>query len=329
MSIDLAAEALDWLFSITSNPTVQSIAVQSVGGLPMASEEKLFALRGGRFELSVLQHSLLLRIQGKNSSYNASPYKLVPETALALGRLLRFYPHSPKLLDYTIIATPEFDPFELKVAMLCNGYHWSNGETEPVSPGTFFIDIISSSELPPRCWYHLMIQSKDVLSPLAPDIDNNPTNSFPLDLCSAILYSFSRAWMNPTQDFHSLLVDDFHNSVPYFLEKIYDLVLPMFSSFVEDPSLCELSLPQSLRVLVAAVKFMLHRLFLPNSDTSHYTIRSSLYNAVLWIRGQTFSLQEATAVMTVLDDILGVIPSLGFESDWVKLCNHAILAILL
>ncbi len=46
MSINLAAEALHWLFSVTSNPTVQSIVIQSIGGLPMASEEKLLALRG-------------------------------------------------------------------------------------------------------------------------------------------------------------------------------------------------------------------------------------------------------------------------------------------
>ncbi|KAK0227807.1 hypothetical protein IW262DRAFT_1347315, partial [Armillaria fumosa] len=46
MSINLAAEALHWLFSVTSNPTVQSIVIQTIGGLPLASREKLSVLRG-------------------------------------------------------------------------------------------------------------------------------------------------------------------------------------------------------------------------------------------------------------------------------------------
>ncbi|KAK0462437.1 uncharacterized protein EV420DRAFT_1734782, partial [Desarmillaria tabescens] len=33
-SVSLAAEALDWLFWVSSNPSVQSIVVQSIGGLP-------------------------------------------------------------------------------------------------------------------------------------------------------------------------------------------------------------------------------------------------------------------------------------------------------
>ncbi|PBK83738.1 hypothetical protein ARMGADRAFT_667967 [Armillaria gallica] len=46
MSTNLAAEALHWLFSVSSNPTVQSVVMQSIGGLPMASEKKFLELRG-------------------------------------------------------------------------------------------------------------------------------------------------------------------------------------------------------------------------------------------------------------------------------------------
>ncbi len=99
----------------------------------------------------------------------------------------------------------------------------------------------------------------------------------------------------------------------------------MFSEFARDPSLCEPSLPPLLRVFVAAIKFLLHRLSFPDYEMSHFTICGSLVAAVEWIPDQTFSLQEATAVMTVLDDILGVVPPLDSASDWVELCNDAIL----
>ncbi len=82
MSINLAAEALHWLFSVTSNPTVQSIVIQSIGGLPMASEEKLLALRNDR-AMDRLQYSLLGRVS-KEDSY----YELVPEMALEVGLVI-------------------------------------------------------------------------------------------------------------------------------------------------------------------------------------------------------------------------------------------------
>ncbi|KAK0227756.1 hypothetical protein IW262DRAFT_1531425 [Armillaria fumosa] len=269
--------------------------------------------------MDYMQHSLFTHVQGM-----AYPYKLVPEMALELGRLLRFYSdlHFPG--DFSFIATPEFDSFELTVAILSNGYRLSNSKTESVGPGTFFIDIIRSSKLPPHCWYHLMIQSEDVLGPIDPDNDDD-TNWFPLHLCSAILASLCRSEKGLTQDFNSLLVVDFKQALPDFLDKIYDLVFHMFSNFVKDPSLAEPLLPQSLRVFVVAIKFMLHRLSLPDSDVSHPMIYQSLGTALSWIHGETFSLQEATAVMMVLDDISGVVPLLYSTSDWIGLCNNAIL----
>ncbi len=87
-STNLAAEALHWLFFVSSNPTVQSIVIQSVGGLPMASEEELLALLGNNKAMDSLQDSLLSDcLQTKEG--NAEP---VPGMELKAGRLLRFYP---------------------------------------------------------------------------------------------------------------------------------------------------------------------------------------------------------------------------------------------
>ncbi|PBK83119.1 hypothetical protein ARMGADRAFT_679783 [Armillaria gallica] len=90
-STNLAAGALDWLFSVSSNPTVQSIVVQSIGGLPMASEEKLLALRGNDTAMDTLRNTLLS--QAPNSSSNVcfafflALRQLIPSLPLALTHL--------------------------------------------------------------------------------------------------------------------------------------------------------------------------------------------------------------------------------------------------
>ncbi|SJL04775.1 uncharacterized protein ARMOST_08145 [Armillaria ostoyae] len=328
MSINLAAEALHWLFSASSNPTVQSIVIQSMGGLPMASGETFLSLQGHTRDIDGLQWSLLRDCLQWRDSYQEP----VPGMELKLGRLLRCYTHShvhEGYRPYRPIATPDIHSFELTAAILSSSdYGLRNGETSGFArPGAFFIDIISSSKLPPSSWYHLMINSKDVFSPLDPDNDDH-TNKFPLQICFAILSSFDASRKGVNKDFDSSLVLDVEDSVPYFLDKIYDLVLPMFSNFVKDPSLAEPSLPQSLRVFVAAIKFMLHKLSLPEYEISHSTIRWSLADAVEWIPHQTLSTQEASAVMVVLDDILtpSAVPPLKFASNWVRLCNGTVLA---
>ncbi len=90
MSINLAAEALHWLFSVTSNPTVQSIVIQSIGGLPMTSEEKFLSLQGDTGNIDQLQRSLFKScLYQQEGAFHQKP---VPGMELKLGRLLRYYP---------------------------------------------------------------------------------------------------------------------------------------------------------------------------------------------------------------------------------------------
>ncbi|KAK0441430.1 hypothetical protein EV421DRAFT_732643 [Armillaria borealis] len=323
-STDLAPEALHWLFSVSSNPTVQSIVIQSIGGLPMASEEKFQALRGAMYSL---RHSLLWSYLRWQTEYHLGP---VPGMELRLERLLRFD-------DSFYIGrggskfSPNIDSFELDVAISFNDGFIVKDGAAIVSPGAFFANIISgparASKLPPRCWFHLARRAalRGAFNPLDPDKDDH-ANMFPLHLCSAILHSFHASPKSLTQDFNSPLVLDFKDALPYFRDKIYDNVLGMFSEFVKHPSLSEPSLPQSLLVIVAAIKFLLHRLFLPESNMSHTTIPQSLSAAVWWIRGQMFSSQEATAVIMVLEDIVAlcVSPPLNIESDWSDLCHSSV-----
>ncbi|KAK0441419.1 hypothetical protein EV421DRAFT_732294 [Armillaria borealis] len=151
MSINLAAEALDWLFSVSSNPTVQSIVVQSVGGLPMESEERLLSLQPKPVSraMSRLLRSLLDDCLQTNEG-NDLPR---PGMELKLGRLYRFY----SSFDQSFPPFTVSPPSELTAAILSHGYFLHDRDTyERVGPGAFFMDIICSSKLPARCWYHLM-----------------------------------------------------------------------------------------------------------------------------------------------------------------------------
>ncbi|PBK62935.1 hypothetical protein ARMSODRAFT_558636 [Armillaria solidipes] len=321
-STNLAAEALHWLLSVSSNPTVQSIAMQSISGLPMASEERLLALRG---DIAAADAASWRSLLGQTTLQTMDSYcEPAPGMELKLGRLLRFYPRGFRGV-YTFIATPDIGSFELPAAILCNGFTLYDRETfETVSPVAFFMDV--TRKLPPRCWYRLMNETH-VLRPVYPDNDD-PTNMVPLYLCSTILHSFKALQEGLTQGFDAPLVLYFEDALPYYLDKIYERVLRMFVKFLKDTSLNDPSLPQSLRAFVAAIKFLLHRLSLPESNMSHTTIHKSLTEAVQWIHKQTLSSQEATAVMVMLEDIIapGVVLPLNTESDWSKLRYSGLLA---
>ncbi|KAK0492109.1 hypothetical protein EDD18DRAFT_1184776 [Armillaria luteobubalina] len=180
-----------------------------------------------------------------------------------------------------------------------------------------------------------MMESRVLPSdPLDPDHDDH-TKNFLLHLCSTILHTLSRTGLMQgpnfplVHDFESPSVLGFWDALPYFLDKIHDPILCMFSMFVRDPSLRETS--QSLRVFVAIIKFLLHRFALRQSDMSDYshtTICQSLITGVRWIHRQAFSSQDAPAVITVLEDIAApeIIPPLNMESVWSGLRYDTILA---
>ncbi|KAK0458578.1 uncharacterized protein EV420DRAFT_1748062 [Desarmillaria tabescens] len=325
MSINLAAEALNWLFSVSSNPTVQSIVIQSIGGLPMSSEEKFRSLQGDSRAMNTLQavqHSLLKHSLQTKDTNNCEP---VPGMELKIERLLRFDPRS---FGWTFPAVAlDIDSFELTTALLYNDYSVDRNGVY-VSPGTFLINVISPAhtlKLPPRCWFHLVkrIGPSVFRPPVDPDTDD-PANMFPLHLSSAILCSFDASRKGIIQDFNSPLVLRFKDALPYFVDKFYDDILLMFSKFVKDPSLGEPSLSQSVRVFAMAIEFLLHRLSLPQSDMSHTTICQLLTTAVGSIPGQTFSSQESTAIMTVLSDILVPRDASYIVTSWQSLCQNTI-----
>ncbi|KAK0482829.1 hypothetical protein EDD18DRAFT_1201112 [Armillaria luteobubalina] len=171
---------------------------------------------------------------------------------------------------------------------------------------------------------------RGAFNPLDPAKDDH-TNMFPLHLCSVILESFHMLPKHPTHNFSSPIVLDFKDALPYFLNKICDNVLGMFSEFSNHPSLSDPSLPQSLKLIVVAIKFLCHRSSLPESTMSHTTICQSLNAVIPKIMTTEYSFwditsQEATALIVALEDIIAAClsPLHIMESDWIDLCHDTI-----
>ncbi len=288
----LAAEALHWLFSVSSNPTVQSIVIQSVGGLPMASRKMVMGFCGSKdfwpaSAILDLRSTLIRQCLVETRVSDHSYYEPIPGMELKLGRLLRFdYGHDSYHCSF--IYTPNNYSFDLTAAILSNGGTLCDRErwNESVTPSAFLMDN-TCSKLSPGSWYSLMsIRHYEALRPL----DMNHANMFPLHLCSAILKSFARspAWpVGLTQEFDSPLVLDFEDALPYFIdERIYDELLSTFFESKDRTSVDEPSSLTSLRVLVLAIKFLLDRLSSDYYEMSHTTIREllALVTEQMWLR---------------------------------------------
>ncbi|KAK0458628.1 uncharacterized protein EV420DRAFT_1543486 [Desarmillaria tabescens] len=220
-------------------------------------------------------------------------------------RLLRFL----RLPIHRLIITDDVDSSELTAAIHSAPISLQM-ERPPIltSRAAFFKDIVCSChslELPPLCWSRLMTTAeKDgAFTPLDPNHDHH-ANTFPLHLCSAILYSFHKSLKQPKHGFISPLTLTFSKALPYFPDKIYNHILTILSQFVGDLPLDDSLLRKHWRVFAVAIKFLLHRLSLPESDMSYTTILASLTVAVEGIWQEKFLSQEANTITTVLEGIL-------------------------
>ncbi len=82
----LSVEALHWLFSSSSNPTVHSIVIQSIGGLPLLTKDTVKKLFGEATRICFAQSDLLW------DSVQIQLHSLKPKSGMEtkVERLLRF-----------------------------------------------------------------------------------------------------------------------------------------------------------------------------------------------------------------------------------------------
>ncbi|SJK98234.1 uncharacterized protein ARMOST_01495 [Armillaria ostoyae] len=91
ISDDLSVEALHWLFSASSNPTVQSIVIQAIGGLPMLSKAKVEQVFGDGWDVREAHIDLLANSASQGQGF---PH---PAMELRMERMLRFEQFIPHL----------------------------------------------------------------------------------------------------------------------------------------------------------------------------------------------------------------------------------------
>ncbi len=325
MSTKLAAEALNWLFSVSSNTSIQSIVIQSIGGLPMASEREFFKLKSyaDRKAMEDIHRALLGSCLQPDEEYPQYD-RPVPGKELKVGRLLRFDAHFNDVFVLDRFIVPDAKSSELIPTLNSSYCRYPAGRPAGVpTVDVFFKDLIcaeSSLKLPLLRWSHLMgcAWRAGIFSPWSPETDDR-TNPFPVALCSALINSFGKSMEHPVPDFSSPIVLRFEDAVPYIHEEVYDNVLTMLSWFILYPRLSK-----PLKMLVAAMKFLLYRLALPESDMSRTNICSLLITAVKQLDGEIFSLQEISVVIMVLEDIFSTCIILEWDTPSAdELCYHA------
>ncbi|KAK0493251.1 hypothetical protein EDD18DRAFT_415241 [Armillaria luteobubalina] len=331
MSTNLAAEALGWLFSVSSNPRVQSLVVQSAGGLPMASLE-LLQLQPSIRAMEDMHQSLLEScLQSDNEFPDCD--KPVPGMETKLERLLRFCRFHPRY-----IISVDVNSFELGAAIQSTSVIRLPIGGRPavlLDRAAFLRDIIHpghSSKLPLLCWSRLMhiACGRDVFSFTDPDSDS-PANMFLLHLCSAILCAFDAFQKGLKHDFTAPTTLEFKDALLYFSDDIYETIFYTLSQLAGESSSRDPLLSVHLRVFVAAIGFFRHRISLLSSDMSYNLIHTPLHSAIEWINAQTFSPREAIAITKTLEDILTACVTQKRDprnvvSPWNGLSHNTILA---
>ncbi|KAK0463877.1 uncharacterized protein EV420DRAFT_1638802 [Desarmillaria tabescens] len=320
---ELSVEALHWLFSMSSNPTVQSIIFQAIGGVHPASQRKAEDLFGDAGLL--LQNSLSQCLSITSHPYGAPLSGL--ETKLE--RLLRC---KLVLSDecYIFINLPQTQGIELpsNVTALIERYtynHDINLLMEDIAlNGALAFRHLSGAEylrFHPLVWIDLIrnAASAGVFSP----IDISAEDPFAMNICCAVLPAFSFFYSNNSGDSEkdkaqSTAVALYVAICDHFFTDMTTYLLEMFAAFVR-PSNVD-SVPPCLRILLVFAEFLISRLPLnkeANPDAEELHVLDRVINGIM--NHDHSSSQANAAVFDVLErfvteDNLRMIPMVADSS---------------
>ncbi|PBK93069.1 hypothetical protein ARMGADRAFT_146713 [Armillaria gallica] len=259
-SLRLSAEALQWLFSASPNLAVQSIVMESIGGLPMAALAEVEDVFRGSPSIVDVQVNLLSSVT-EPCAVDGMPF---PIQSISSGmerkfeRLLRsgmFISRVKELWNFFNVPDQlggnEFGATLItQIPKFCRSAPWNLH-----NPGMFLHNILSletSAKFPPIVWANLIQLATDSWDPDLFNIDDQ----FPMLLCSAVTESsIVRTDIPEQQLFASPLVVDFEQAVEYFPEMVLEYMMCWLSRFdlLHDERL-------ECRVLGASIHFMIDRL---------------------------------------------------------------------
>lgn len=268
LSNDLSVEALHWLFSVSSNPSVQSIATQAIGGLPGSSLQKVVKVFRNAEDIREVHRELLdscLDVTGMGC------VKPLPVMQSKLERLLRFelfIPHAHHRTFTTdknraYIDTSDLDDVDL-VASIQSNNTLQNSKFKlfsPLGPQLFFRNILyTGTTLHALTWVGLLRNANEDGS--FNPIDIHSRDLYPLELCASVTPALD---FRTGSSFPSSAIS-FEDAVRnYLLAEMTDNILKMFYEFdhhsddIPDAEPCS----RHLRVTLAFASFVIHRLRVP------------------------------------------------------------------
>ncbi|SJL12124.1 uncharacterized protein ARMOST_15545 [Armillaria ostoyae] len=283
-SVRLSVEALHWLFSASSNPAVQSIVVESIGGLPMEALAEVEAVFRGSLSIVDVQRNLLTSLAEQHDIDWIS----FPTPSMSSGmkrkleRLLRSCMFISKVenLWYHIGVPGEPDRNEFGATLITQILKLSSSVSwlRLIGPNVFLRDILSletPARFPPIVWKNLIQLATDSWDPDLFNIDDQ----FPILLCSAVTKSsIVRTDIPKQQLFASPLVVDFQQAVEYFPEMALEYMMCWLSQFDLLPGE-----RLKCRVLAASIHLMIYRLSRLTAGTGiSVTPEIDLLRKMLW-----------------------------------------------
>ncbi len=254
-SDELSVDALDWLLSATSDPDIQDMVIQSIGGLPMSSKLRVDQVFHDAGDIREAQMILL-----SSSLERAGGSKPLPGMEVKVERLLRFELFIPPLWcdTYTLRRNRRFidtsnTSIELAASIHANLSFAVSVHKPPGLPSSMvFIKRVLSLEakLPAIVWFNLVQNAKrsGAFNAVA-----STEHRYPLILCKNVItvYRYQRQSSVPSPSIAVHFTDAVEN---YFLGEMIDNLLQMFSVFDlfrEEP------LSSHLRVVLACTEFCL------------------------------------------------------------------------
>ncbi len=313
VSGELSVEALHWLFSTSSNPTVQSIALQAIGGMHPALQNKAKELFNDVGLIEQLLEQCLSTFHRPLAGLEAKLERL-SRCNLVLCNEMPFYillsemprdelpPHVEASIDQRLCESYDRYRFIKKFAHNEAMAHYSN-------------------ELwcfHPLVWINLIRDAVSLQNNFPVDTANDP---FAIDLCMAVLPAFKQPLQEDKSNFVKGIVQSsdkaitFHEAIhQYIFTDITTYLQQVFAVFV--PSNVP-SISPSLRILLMFAKFLISKLALKEQVESTAVEVKALSIVFDSILNHNISSSDAnTAIFNILDPfITDTMKSIQPEAD--------------
>ncbi len=308
LSLRLSVEALHWLFSASSNPAVQSIVMESIGGLPMEARVEVEDVFRDSPSIVEVQENLLSSLTEQRVVDWVPIGSILSGMECKFERLLRsgMFSSRAKCLWGAIDVPDQLDRNEFgatlitQIPKLC----WHSEFLELHRPNVFLHDILSletSARFPPIVWKNL-IQS--ATASWDPNLFNI-VDQFPMPLCYAMRSKIVHTDIPKQQLFASPLVVDFTQAVEYFPEMALEYMMCWLLRFDLLPGK-----RLECRVLAASIHLMIHRIsrLATGTDISKTPEIDSLYSILFAIRIWIDHGENPESVWKILESVIVDIP---------------------